>query len=67
VDHVQHAVEIAGPTNVGIGLDAGPSTLLKEFNTASYRLLVEGLSQRNVPVGVLGENWLRVLDAAKVP
>jgi membrane dipeptidase len=66
-EHVQHAIEMAGPANVGIGLDAGPTSLVKGFNNGSYRLLVEALRKRNAPAGVLGENWLRVMDAAKVP
>jgi membrane dipeptidase len=66
-EHVQHAIAIAGPANVGIGLDAGPTSLLKDFNNSSYRLLVEALRKRNAPAGVLGDNWVRVMDAAKVP
>ena len=65
-DHVQHAIAIAGPANVGIGLDAGPTSLLKDFNNGSYRLLVDALRKRNAPAGVLGDNWVRVMDAAKV-
>lgn len=65
-DHVQHAIAIAGPASVGIGLDAGPTSLVKGFNNDSYRLLVEALRKRNVPMGVLGDNWLRVMDAARV-
>ncbi len=68
VAHVEHAVAVAGPTHVGIGLDltTGRSTL-KNFDARRYPQLVETLRKRNVTGAVLGENWLRVLDAAKVP
>ena len=65
--HVEHAVKIAGPTHVAIGLDltTGRSTL-KNFNASGYPQLVEALRKRSIPDSVLGENWLRIMDAAKV-
>ena len=66
--HVEHAIKIAGPAHVAIGLDltTGRSTL-KNFNASGYQRLVEALRKRNISGGVLGENWLRILDAAKAP
>lgn len=65
--HVEHAVKIAGPAHVAIGLDltTGRSTL-KDLNASGYGQLVEALRKRNVPSAVLGQSWLRVMDAAKV-
>jgi membrane dipeptidase len=65
--HVEHAVRVMGPSHVGIGLDLtqGRSTL-KNFDARGYPRLVESLKQRKIPDSVLGENWLRVLDAARV-
>jgi membrane dipeptidase len=67
-DHIEHGLAIAGPAHVAIGLDLsqGKSTL-KNFDARSYPQLVEVLERRKVPTEVLGENWLRVLDAAKAP
>jgi len=66
--HVEHAVRTLGPAHVAIGLDLtnGRSTL-KNFDARGYPRLVESLRQRKVPDSVLGENWLRALDAARVP
>lgn len=66
--HVEHAVTVAGPAHVAIGLDLtyGRSTL-KDFDARNYPQLVDALRKRKSPTEVLGQNWLRVLDAAKVP
>ena len=66
--HVEHAVTVAGSGSVGIGLDLtnGRSTL-KNFDAGGYPRLVEALERRKIPPQVLGENWLRVLSAAKAP
>jgi membrane dipeptidase len=65
--HVEHVVTVAGATHVGIGLDlvTGRSTL-KDFSATGYPRLVEALRRRHLPDGVLGENWLRVMDAARL-
>ena len=66
--HVEHAVKVAGMQSVGIGLDLtnGRSTL-KNFDARNYPQIVEALRRRKLDTpNVLGENWLRVLDAAKV-
>jgi membrane dipeptidase len=65
--HVAHAVSIAGPTRVAIGLDLfhGRSHL-KDFDARGYPRLVDALRKRNIPSDVFGENWLRMLDTARV-
>jgi hypothetical protein len=40
---------------------------LKNFDARNYPQLVEVLRNRKIPQEVLRENWLRVLEAAKVP
>jgi membrane dipeptidase len=67
-EHIAHAVAVAGPDHVAIGLDLthGRSNL-KNFNAGHYQELVEAIRKRKLPEQVLGENWLRVMDAAKVP
>ena len=66
--HVEHAVRVAGESHVAIGLDLtnGRSTL-KNFDARGYPRLAEAIRKRNLPDAVLGENWLRVMDAARVP
>jgi microsomal dipeptidase-like Zn-dependent dipeptidase len=66
-DHVTHVVDIVGPSHAAIGLDLtqGRSTL-KNFDARGYGQLAEVLEKRKVPAQVLGENWLRVMDAARV-
>jgi membrane dipeptidase len=66
-EHVAHAVAVAGADHVGIGLDLtqGRSTL-KNFDARHYPDLVEAIRKRKLPEQVLGENWLRMMDAAKV-
>ena len=67
-DYIARAVKIAGPTHIAIGMDlfTGRSHF-RDFDARDYHQIAEALQKRNVPVGVLGENWLRVLEAAKVP
>jgi len=66
-EHVAHAVSIAGPTHVGIGLDlVHGRSYLKNFDARAYPRLVDALKKRKIPSEVLGENWLSMLDAAKV-
>ncbi|HEU4753970.1 MAG TPA: dipeptidase [Armatimonadota bacterium] len=67
LDHVQHAVEVAGIDHVGIGSDFdGGGTVLQ--NATEYPRITEGLLARGFrPEDVrkiLGENTLRVLRAA---
>jgi membrane dipeptidase len=67
-EHVRHVIDVAGPSAVGIGLDMtqGRSTM-KGFDARSYRALGDVLKKRSVPPEVLGDNWLRVMEAARVP
>lgn len=66
--HVEHAVHVMGPNHVAIGLDLtnGRSTL-KNFDARGYHRLAEAIRRRDLPDAVLGENWLRIMDRAKVP
>jgi microsomal dipeptidase-like Zn-dependent dipeptidase len=66
--HVEHVVQVVGPRHAGIGLDLtnGRSTL-KNFDARGYQRLAAAIRKRNLPDAVLGENWLRVMDAARVP
>ena len=63
--HVEHAARVAGPAHVAIGLDLthGRSTL-KNFDSRGYPRLAEAIRKRGLPDSILGENWLRVMDAA---
>ncbi len=66
--HVEHAVQVAGMKSVGIGLDVtNARSTLKNFDARSYPQLVASLRRKQLATPeVLGENWMRVLDAAKV-
>jgi len=68
VDHVERAVQLAGMKSVGIGLDiTNARSTLKNFDARSYPQLLEALRRRQLATPeILAENWLRVLDAAKV-
>ena len=64
-------VNLVGDSHVGIGLDMMAKPNMRDFTAASYprlteALLTKGLSPAAVK-NVLGENWLRLLDQAKVP
>ncbi len=66
-DYIARAVAIAGADHVAIGQDLWHGrSHLKDFDASGYPRLVAALQKRNVPAKVLGENWLRVLDAAKL-
>ena len=66
-DHVQRAVALIGADHVAIGLDLFQGrSHLKDWDASGYHLLAEALRKRHVPNSVLGENWMRVLDKAKV-
>lgn len=67
-DHVARVVALIGAEHVGIGLDLWQGrSHLKDWDARGYRTLAEALKARQIPTSVLGENWLRVLDASKVP
>jgi membrane dipeptidase len=69
VAHAEHAVKVAGVKTVGIGLDlTNARSTLKGVDARSYAQIVDGLRKRQLATKeILGENWLRVLDAAKAP
>ena len=70
--HVEHGVNLVGEDYIGIGMDmmSGGSNI-RDFDATSYPRLTEALVGRGYGPSrvrkILGENWLRVLDAAKVP
>lgn len=69
---VRHIVDVAGEDHAAIGLDlmAG-GNWLRDFDATAYPRLTEALVRTGLPepviVKVLGENWLRIMDAARVP
>lgn len=71
VDHVIHLIEVAGEEHVGIGTDFdGITDVLEGFEDVSrFPALTAALLARGVDRGgvrlVLGENFLRVLEAAE--
>jgi membrane dipeptidase len=69
VAHVEHAVKIAGPKSVGIGLDlTNARSTLKGVDALSYPQLVDGLRRRQLATKeILAENWLHAFDVAKAP
>jgi membrane dipeptidase len=69
VDHVEHAVKIAGSDRVALGLDItnARSTMKttggKPIDSSSYQLIVAALKKRDLATpGILGENWLQLLE-----
>src|SRR5262249_19757201 len=65
-DHVVHVINTVGPSHVGIGLDLTQArSTLKNFDARSYQELKNTLTKRKVSESVLGENWLRLLDAVQ--
>jgi microsomal dipeptidase-like Zn-dependent dipeptidase len=67
IDHVAHAIEVAGPDHVGIGLDLSysapePAGLknVKDMENITYELLKRGFDETTVRK-VWGENTLRVM------
>ena len=66
-DYVARAVAVAGPEHIAIGLDLFQSgSYFRDFDARHYHRLAEALKKRGVPTAVLAENWLRVLDTARV-
>ena len=67
IDHVVHAIEVAGPDHVGIGIDYGydapkPVGLedCSKFENITYELLKRGVPEDTIRK-VWGENTLRVM------
>ena len=72
-DHVDHATKLVGEDYVGIGLDMGEAGFEQPRDweaTNAYLRITEALVARGYSPArvrkILGENWLRVLDRAKV-
>ena len=71
VDHVDYGLNLVGEDHIGVGLDLWAGSLyMRDFDATSYPRLTESLVDRGYAPSrvrkILGENWLRVLDAAKV-
>jgi membrane dipeptidase len=70
VDHIDHAVSVAGADHVGVGSDFDGAFMPSGMEDASkLPLLTEGLLQRGYGEAgirkILGENTLRVMDDAE--
>ena len=67
-EYISRALALAVADHIAIGQDLWHGrSHLKNFDARGYQRLVQALRARNVPTKVLAENWLRVLDAARVP
>ena len=69
--HVDYGVNLVGEDYIGIGLDmASGGANIRDFDATSYPRLTEALVGKGYAPSrvrkILGENWLRVLDGAKV-
>ena len=69
--HVDYAVNLVGEDYVGIGTDMlSGGRNIRDFDATGYPRFTEALVERGYAPSrvrkILGENWLRVLDAAKV-
>lgn len=69
--HVDYGVNLVGEDYIGIGLDmAAGGANIRDFDATSYPRLTEALVEKGYAPSrvrkILGENWLRVLDGAKV-
>ena len=71
-EQIDYIIRLTGPDHAGLGLDLmSGGNWLRDFDATSYPPLTEALVAKGYPYTVirkiLGENWLRILDAAKVP
>jgi membrane dipeptidase len=70
-DQADYVVRLVGDDHIGIGLDMmSGGHWLRDFDATSYPRLTEalvakGFGERTI-LKILGENWLRVLDAAQL-
>ncbi len=71
IDHIDHAIKIAGIDHVGIGMDYSPTAGApigledcSKYEAITYELLKRGYSEQDVRK-VLGENTLRIMAAAE--
>jgi len=70
--HVAHVIALVGPKHVAIGLDLVHGRgALRDFDASQYEKLPRALSARGISAGairqIMGENWLRILEAARTP
>ncbi len=70
-DQVDYVVELTGDSHIGVGLDLMSGPNMGDFDATGYGRLTEalvnkGYSEQRVKK-IMGENWLRLFDAAKVP
>jgi membrane dipeptidase len=68
---VDYLINLTGDDHVAIGLDLMHGTYwLKDFDATCYPQITEALVDKGYSAKtikkILGENWLRVFDAAKV-
>jgi membrane dipeptidase len=67
VDHIDHAVQLVGPTHVGLGSDFDGTTVpdgmedVSKLPKITAALLAKGYSEQDVK-NILGENILRLLE-----
>ena len=71
VAHVDYGVNLVGEDYIGIGMDMmDGGRNIRDFDATSYPRLTEALVGKGYAPArihkILGENWLRVLDGAKV-
>ena len=71
IDHIAHALKVAGPDHVGIGVDFGyvaPTPVglrdVSQFENITYELLKRGYDEATIRK-VWGENTLRVMAEAE--
>lgn len=69
-DQADYVVRLVGDDHIGIGLDLlSGGHFLRDFDATSYPRLTEALVAKGLGettiLKILGENWLRILDAAK--
>ena len=68
-EHVAYVIKLVGADHVAIGLDMAGARSSVPKNAAGYGEIVAALNKITTPANVrkiTGENWFRVLDAAKV-
>jgi membrane dipeptidase len=66
---VDHVIRTVGADHVGIGLDLVGGRSSVPENASGYPDLIAALNRITTPANVrkiAGENWLRVIDQAKV-
>ena len=72
VNQIDYVVGLVGADHAGLGLDLmSGGHWLRDFDATSYPRLTEAFVAKGYSAAtirkVLGENWLRLLDSAKVP